>query len=820
MILFLTVSLLFSVKISDQFALPKLFSLRITTLLLSIIWFYRLTHGEIKIIPRHIFFPLSLLVLWWGISTCFALSKHTALHGVYGRHNGLFNYLTYLLLFLITATTPMNIKRIIRISGFFILSLIPVCIYMIVHEFQLDPIEWGDGFRFGSTFGNSVIMTAILGLGFPFLIIIFIQLNRYKKLFTVPLILIYLYAIFLSDARGPWLGIIISFLLLLFLYHYKYKTFSPKKIAVLLILLSFALFILFSLNPGALSGKNDLSLNSIVDPKRAFKKIENITSRLQSIVRQDNDKSISGRLVHYKIALNIVRDYPLFGVGLDNFRTAFPQYKLSEFDRFYRVHAVPTHVHNGYLLMALTTGIAGLLFYLLFIISILFSLFNTFRQRNSRKVNIVTIAFISSIVCYLVQDIFSWQDIALNSFYWVILGLAVSLCTIDRTEDNAESPVFSIAYIPAVLSIAFLIFLSLDLAGKMRADRLFHISRNMDVKKDWPQIEYVISEGLKKAPKESHYLDIAATFYIRRFDITREKELYLRAMSIIKEMYKINPFNPYGLSRAIELDSIGLVKGVLKHPSEFSKKGVEILKSNYKSYNWVKKVSDVFYREWAYRNVISLLDEGDVKSALTQIMVLVKAHPYIDYYYDTLGKIYLLLNDKSKADQAYMAAYTVKHYNNNNNYARNFYRRNFQWDKEYEKAMAAINERNFLKSFSLLNKFITKEEHVRALNFLTEDFYIVPQYKESFPFMDKIVKRLSQKDIVYDVLNFYEKNEEKSMLYIKAIDISFNFGIAIKSSPENVYFIFSRILAEKNNLEIARQYMRVFMKKAVGDWTR
>lgn len=84
----------------------------------------------------------------------------------------------------------------------------------------------------------------------------------------------------------------------------------------------------------------------------------------ESIVQREN-------LINSSIAM--IKDYPLFGVGLNNFLVNLPQYQTRRSPPFYL-----QPVHNIFLLIFAETGAAGFLFFTWFFIK-------TIRQMNRRK---------------------------------------------------------------------------------------------------------------------------------------------------------------------------------------------------------------------------------------------------------------------------------------------------------------------------------------------------------------------------------------------------------------------------------------------------
>lgn len=71
------------------------------------------------------------------------------------------------------------------------------------------------------------------------------------------------------------------------------------------------------------------------------------------------EKKLDPRLISWGVALEVMRDYPLFGVGVGNFYNVFPEYSDTK----------PHVVHNTYLQFSANCGIATGLIYLWFFLS-------------------------------------------------------------------------------------------------------------------------------------------------------------------------------------------------------------------------------------------------------------------------------------------------------------------------------------------------------------------------------------------------------------------------------------------------------------------
>ena len=79
---------------------------------------------------------------------------------------------------------------------------------------------------------------------------------------------------------------------------------------------------------------------------------EQVDSRLEQTVRQD--AGFWGRIAIWKDTIPMIRDFPLFGVGLGAWPEMFPRYRRAPWSAdFYR------EAHNDYLQILAETGVAG-----------------------------------------------------------------------------------------------------------------------------------------------------------------------------------------------------------------------------------------------------------------------------------------------------------------------------------------------------------------------------------------------------------------------------------------------------------------------------
>ena len=99
---------------------------------------------------------------------------------------------------------------------------------------------------------------------------------------------------------------------------------------------------------------------NFLNEKNTFDLIE---ERFSTVAQPSSDESVSQRVTFYKIALEDIKNYPLTGVGIGN-------WKLLSIQRANEIlgnYMVPYVVHNDFLEIGAESGILSLFSYLFFI---------------------------------------------------------------------------------------------------------------------------------------------------------------------------------------------------------------------------------------------------------------------------------------------------------------------------------------------------------------------------------------------------------------------------------------------------------------------
>ncbi len=359
-----------------------LFSLNFSIAVCNIIFFlvilisgYEIARNRLKIITPPFFKYLLLFILLTIVSTIFSINFSISIVD----NKELFIYLLIPILPVI-----LNSKKKIEISIYSILFSAAISAFVGIIISLFSGISLNNRLK-GFT-SHWMTYAGLLMLVFVF----FIIFNKFsnkgkKKLFFYLILGMILIAIIFSLTRSAWVGIFISISLFLLTYF--------KKRPLVLILPALFLIILFILLPVSIKKR----VTSIID-------INNITNL--------------DRIHMAYSALEIIKDYPLTGVGPDNIKYIYPKYRHPDTKKN------NPHLHNNFLQIAAEKGIFSLILFLIFIVSVYRSLFKFMKSEDQFKKNISTAVFFM-FTAFLIAGMFEYNygdsEIKFLLFYFLTL---------------------------------------------------------------------------------------------------------------------------------------------------------------------------------------------------------------------------------------------------------------------------------------------------------------------------------------------------------------------------------------------------------------
>jgi O-antigen ligase len=156
-----------------------------------------------------------------------------------------------------------------------------------------------------------------------------------------------------------------------------------------------------------------------------------IRDRAFSIVVPSENQT---RLNLWKTTINISMDYPLTGIGEDNFDYYFERYKVEGY------YDTTGHPHNDYLNVLVNSGIPGLFAFLSMWAVIIWTGFKTVKNSTNPFLKELTLGSTLAIIGFIVGGVFqNYYGTFANCWgWWFMAGLTMTSYRICQKEDKAK----------------------------------------------------------------------------------------------------------------------------------------------------------------------------------------------------------------------------------------------------------------------------------------------------------------------------------------------------------------------------------------------
>jgi tetratricopeptide (TPR) repeat protein len=174
-----------------------------------------------------------------------------------------------------------------------------------------------------------------------------------------------------------------------------------------------------------------------------------------SIIEPGSDR---GRFAMWRHTLEMIADYPMFGVGLDNWEFIYPLYDKGDPEGKITGASEPVRPHNDYLWIASELGVVGVLSFLWLVFSAA-RLAGTALHSDDYYVRVLAVCSGMGLVALLGHGLFSFpkEQPATAGLFWIHL---CALSVLSRERGSCQRTFWTI-YLPAVLISGFAILLNL-----------------------------------------------------------------------------------------------------------------------------------------------------------------------------------------------------------------------------------------------------------------------------------------------------------------------------------------------------------------------
>jgi tetratricopeptide (TPR) repeat protein len=284
-------------------------------------------------------------------------------------------------------------------------------------------------------------------------------------------------------------------------------------------------------------------------------------NRLSHSITHVKESLEVSRLHIWRPALQIVKDKPLLGVGLDTFKIAFPYYSGIEFNRIDGMFTSSRTAHNELLQMASTTGLLGLAAYLTVLFAFFLMIWKVYRTAPPERRWLLNAIFASA-VAYHIQNLFSFSVAALSLLWFLFLAITQNLYLSTKVELTPPPSISRVFLLTKRIVILFLVsFLFIFPLRRLSADICFGRGSSLSEFLQKPDPEVSASALPRYSDAQIRYMEKAVALfpwdvkyelyrglaYEQRapLDPERSRDWYLKAVQSYQKAADMSPANAY-----------------------------------------------------------------------------------------------------------------------------------------------------------------------------------------------------------------------------------------------------------------------------------
>jgi O-antigen ligase len=392
---------------------------------------------------RNLVILISLFTLALTIATWMTDNKRIAFIGDNQRNNGLLLYLG-LSIILLTAAVNINQKNIIKTLQPMLFVGAFLSIYGLFQISGVDIVKWNNPYNAViSTVGNPNFAAAIMAImaTVSFGLLFNTAITMIYRIFSLLVCTLSLAAIYLSDARQGLIGIAIGFGTFMSIWIYSRSR-----------LLGF----------GFTGIGTIIGVFSIL----GMLQIGPLTSFLYK-------GSVTVRGFYWRAGIEMFRDNPIYGVGIDRYGAYFKEYREVGYPLNYGFNITSTNAHNLPIQMFATGGLLVGITYLFLNIFVIWRAIKGLKSLQGNQ-RLFLAAVFSAWMVYQATSIISIDSPGIAVWGWLLAGGIVALSKNDnesletqpnnKTQNrnqpviNVLQPILSFTFLAAALFFSLLLF--------------------------------------------------------------------------------------------------------------------------------------------------------------------------------------------------------------------------------------------------------------------------------------------------------------------------------------------------------------------------
>ncbi len=556
-----------SSKTSEIFEFNKMICIYLITIVIASLYLIHTAIRREQIVMSVIYIPLLFFIVSQLLSTVFSIDVHTSIFGYYGRWNGgLLSIISYITLFYIAVQTFnfFHVRRLLKASliasGLVILWGLPgkfgFDLSCYVFTGQLTNICWTNDFnpaeRMFSTLGQPNWLGAYLAIHF-FIGLYFLLDRVYKprpELVSEPVLNSFQES-FMRLIRIPKLvwhdGLSIVYLIYL-IVTFLVILFTKSRSALLAVTVGIivgSLFIFKELLPFKEKTQKIIVFSlgililigiMITIQRRIVSDFFSLPSEATAIT-----DSFDIRKVVWKGAIDLGKQHPLFGSGVETFAYAYYFTRPSAHNLTSEWDFIYNKAHNEYLNYFATTGYFGLITYLLLIATFYILSFNDIFKIRDHKKRLLIGCIMLAYTTILITNFFGFSVSAIQIFFYLFPALVLAISrekSVSQTYSlhelrklsNSTKVMTAVILIFGVIGVNFLF-------NYYSADVLYAEARQLMDNNEYTEAYGKLSTALRKKYEHIYEDKLSNTAANLAFldSFTKEKKLVLQLINLSKE---------------------------------------------------------------------------------------------------------------------------------------------------------------------------------------------------------------------------------------------------------------------------------------------
>lgn len=449
-------------------------------------------------------FALTILTLGFVLSLLVALIQSdqllVGLMGETQRRNGFLSYFGLSVVFLF-AIRHVNFSNVIRVYQIGIFTGLLLSVYGVFQISGQDFITWDNPYNsMISTLGNPNFASATLAILFLIALFGFLlrDISVFFKVLSALVLVLALIAIIKSDSRQ---GLLVIFFSLVF-YVSAYSFIRNRKLGFLVTGFSAV-----------------LAVTSILGMLQK--------GPLVSILYKD---SISVRGYYWRAGIEMFKDSPFTGVGLDRYGNAFKQFREVGYSLKYGFEITSSNAHNTFIQLFATSGLLVGALYLSIVGYVFISGINLLRQCEKDQKNIV-LGILAAWLGFQAQSLISIDNIGISVWGWLLGGSILGLSfrnkvDINQTSKMKNNNLVQINLIQPAVSAMILLPVLVFSAGLNKAERDMYqlkVISNPAYPENKPAVQKIGNQILSNSIADPFY-KYRSAFYL--YDMGYREEAY------------------------------------------------------------------------------------------------------------------------------------------------------------------------------------------------------------------------------------------------------------------------------------------------------